>query len=55
MMFIIHAKKLCDIIGYDTGTWAIIVTCSVNDGIFVQNECARTDYVILDDKFRSRY
>ena len=37
--------NVCDIMGWmdDTGIRAIIVACSVNDGIFVQNEHARQD------------
>ena len=30
----------------ERGIWAIIVACSVNDGIFVQNEYVRRDYVL---------
>ena len=32
----------------DTGKWAIIVVCSGDYGIFVQNECARRDDVLYD-------
>ena len=43
MMFVTHAKKLCDVIGFmdDSGMWVIIAVCLVNNGIFAQNERAR--------------
>ena len=42
--------NVCDKIGCmdDVGIWAIIVTCSVNDGIFVQNEHARRDHALYE-------